>query len=330
MRTTTPIGVIPPQDPNIAAEPRTMMLSDMAAELGWTYQTGPGPYDYTLVSPREDKVVFRTGTDLVFINNTRWRQEREAVERGGRDLLLPESTFNFVCRHFGQHHLVRLPRRNVKAEYRLVEIPRPEDVKPEVPARPPAKDTLKGLVICIDPGHGGRDPGGVANGVEEKDVCLAVGLLLRDLCLDASATVIMTRTTDIYPELEDRCILANHHKADIFVSVHANIAPNSNEVTGFEVFYRDGSAQGQRLAEAMIAGMSVNLPTTNRGTKVDPRGLRVLERTNMPAVLVELGFLSNPIEARWLATRAYQERCAKALYEGIVAFHRGARASVSR
>jgi N-acetylmuramoyl-L-alanine amidase CwlD len=332
MAACTPVGVIPPQDVNLSPEPRTIMLSEMVAELGWTFDIGtPTPDHFQARSPQGDLVTFRSGSDLVIINSTRWRQERDAVEnRIGNDLLLPESTFNFVCRRFGQHHLVR---QNVRTGDYVLQPIHPHAPAPAKPAEPepvvPRDNLLSGLVICVDPGHGGQDPGGMANGVVEKEICLAVSLLLQRRLEMSGAKVIMTRTTDVYPTLDERCELANRNRAHMFVSVHANIAPNDSSVQGFEVFYKGGSAGGERLARDIIAAMDRAIDSPNRGAKVDPRGLRVLEHTTMPAVLVELGFMSNAQEARRLNHPAYQRILAEALYQGIAAnwAHQNARVS---
>src|SRR5690606_25831224 len=140
---------------------------------------------------------------------------------------------------------------------------------------------LRGLTICIDAGHGGTDPGGMANGAVEKDICLPVALKLRDLCLSAGATVLMTRTTDTYPDLDQRCEIAANGNADLFISIHANIAPNSDLVQGFEAFYKGGRRDSEHFARTLISAMDAAVDAPNRGAKIDPRGLRVLENTSM-------------------------------------------------
>lgn len=320
-------AVIPPQT---QGEPKSITLSEMATELGWTYKTGPGAYDYTMRSPKGDQVIFKIGSDVININGTRWRQERDAVEWGnGNDLFLPESTFNFVAKHFGQHHLARDSWRTSELGYDLDPI-QPGETQPASTVKQPGSTVLKGLTICVDAGHGGKDPGGVANGVQEKDICLPVALLLRDLLEDASATVILTRAGDTYPELDQRVNVANKARCDLFVSIHANIAPSSDEVTGFEVFYRGGDAGGEKLSRAIVSAMDTVTDSPNRGAKVDPRGLRVLEKTHMPAVLVELGFLSNASEARRLSDKDYQRKLTEAVFAGIVQHWTKGRASVSK
>jgi N-acetylmuramoyl-L-alanine amidase CwlD len=325
----TSISTVPPQpvtaeDP----EPRDIWISEMVAELGWTYDRGPGAYDYTMSSPQGDRVVFEAGSDVFNVNGTLWRQERDAYDRR-RDLRVPESTFNFLCKHFGRHDLVRGPVRQPKAEYTLDPITPLPETEPADTVKV-TSTLLKGLTICIDPGHGGKDPGGIGHGIQEKDVCLPVSLMLRDLCESASARVIMTRSTDVYPELDARCEIANRAKCDLFISIHANISPTDDSVTGVEVFYNQNSEPGALLAKALVNSLHTATGSNNRGAKKDPRGLRVLEKTSMTATLVELGFLSNAQEAKLLSQKKYQEKLAKALYEGVVATWTRNRASVSK
>ncbi|MCB9932282.1 MAG: N-acetylmuramoyl-L-alanine amidase [Planctomycetes bacterium] len=325
----TTIGTIPPTPVTADnPEPRTIWLSEMAAELGWTYVEGPGAYDYTLSGPKGDNVVFEAGSDIININGTQWRQERDAFGRR-RDLMLPESTFNFVCEHFGRYDLVRAPKRETSPDYVLEPIRPLSEDKPS--DKPKATSTvLQGLTICIDAGHGGTDPGGIGHGVQEKDVVLPVSLMLQELCEAASARVIMTRTSDMYPELDKRCEIANNGKCDLFISIHANISPTDESVTGIEVFYNQNSEPAALFAKALAGSLHTATGAVNRGAKKDPRGLRVLEKTKMTATLVELGFLSNAQEAKLLSQKQYQQKLAKALYDGVVATWTRNRASVSK
>lgn len=325
------IGTIPPQDTAVwGPEPQEIRLSEITAELGWSYEAGPGPYDYTMRSPQGDQVIFHIGDDIININGTRWRQERDAYENEVNDLTLPITTHNFICKHFRQHHLVHEPEGKSANGYELTPLqPVAVSAQPD-PKFKPTSTELKGLTICVDAGHGAQDPGGAANDVQEKDVVLPVALKLQKLLMNASAEVIMTRVDDSYPDLDQRCNVANKARCDLFVSVHANIAPHSSDVTGFEVFYNATSQSGAACAQHIVNAMDKATTSPNRGAKEDPRGLRVLEKTRMTAVLVELGFLSNPFEARWLTKKDYQDKLAQAVFEGIVSHWKAGKAQVSR
>lgn len=307
--TPIPPQVVTADDP----EPRSVMLSEMCAKMGWTYQYGPGAYQYRATGPRGDAMTFRIGSDLLTINDTKWRQERDAAEIKGKDLMIPESTFNFVVKHFGMHHLVRNSR---KAPERAYELPAIAPAPSQVDTPKVVSNELRGLNICIDPGHGAHNIGGQAFGVQEKVIALNVSLLLRDLCEAAGAKVVMTRTTDVFVELDERCDIANRAKCDLFLSIHANIAPGNNEVQGFEAFHHPDSRGGENFARRLIKAYDTITDSPNRGAK--ERVLRVVDKTRMPAVLFELGFLSNKEEGQRLAGKDYQKAMAKALYDGIL------------
>lgn len=305
-------GVIPAQtDP----EPRTILLSEMVKRLGWEVIDAFGTYNHSIKSPTGDRITFTEDSDLLTINDMYWRFERDAVAKPGNDLLLPESVFEFVAKRFGRSDLVR--KNKAGSKYDL------DPLTPPAQATAPEKATgseLKGWAICIDAGHGGKDPGGQANGLSEKDITLAVSLRLQKLCEAAGATVYMTRTNDSYPELDARCELANAKKCDLFISVHCNIAPNNDEVTGCEAYYNEESEASRRLSAALVNAIVKTTGVADRGARKDTRGLRVLTKTRMTATLVELGYLSNSGEALKLNTKEVQEKMAKALFAGLTQF----------
>jgi N-acetylmuramoyl-L-alanine amidase CwlD len=324
-------AMIPPQRvTKDNPEPRTIMLSEMAKRMGWEWGTGDGAGEWRMRSPKGDRMVFFAGRDEVLVNDQPWRFERDAIVRF-HDLMLPESVFDWAARHFGRHDLL-VNRGTDRVEYEF------EPLTP--PARPAPKPTdapkstgaaLKGMTICVDAGHGGKDPGGMANDVRESEITLSVALKLEKLLKAQGAKVLMTRTDDSYPELDARCDLANRNKADLFISIHANIASDTG-VSGFEAFYNPDSPEGARFTRALVEAMDKSSDAPNRGAKKDPRGLRVLLKTTMPASLVELGFMSNAAEARRLMKADYQDTMAKALCDGVVAYAKATagKASVSR
>ncbi|MCM3715465.1 N-acetylmuramoyl-L-alanine amidase [Alkalihalobacillus oceani] len=178
---------------------------------------------------------------------------------------------------------------------------------------------VSGKVIVVDPGHGGRDPGAGAHGVREKDVVLNVGLKLKRKLEAAGATVVMTRSSDTFIELSQRVAIANNRNADAFVSIHGNSA-GSSSASGTETYWHVNysGAESKRLATAIQSEMIKTLNTRDRGVKEG--NFQVIRNTKMPSVLVELGFLTNQAEAKRLATDAFQESAADAIYQGTVNF----------
>ena len=174
--------------------------------------------------------------------------------------------------------------------------------------------------ICIDPGHGGRDPGAVSGNVKEKDINLAIAQKLQLLLYNKGYNVIMTREKDIDISLYQRANIANNFKADIFVSIHNN-AFNNELAQGTETLCFSGSLQGEKLANLVQTELVKRLKRPDRGIKSRP-DLVVLRYTTMPAILVECAFLTNPVERKLLKNNSFQLLAAEGIAEGIDRYFR--------
>lgn len=174
--------------------------------------------------------------------------------------------------------------------------------------------SVSGQTIVIDPGHGGNDPGAVANGLQEKDVVLDVGQRAADKLRASGANVIMTRSSDQFIALEERAAIANRANADIFVSIHANAAA-ATSATGTESYHFPTSTNGRRLAANIQNELVSHLGTRDRGVK--DANFSVLRNTAMPATLLELGFITNASEAERMKTASFRENAANAIHDGI-------------
>ena len=179
------------------------------------------------------------------------------------------------------------------------------------------------MKVCIDPGHGGSQPGAVGySGTLEKDITLSVSLKLRDILKTKGLTVIMTRETDkdvrtkqSQNELKERCEVANKANADYFVSIHCNAAEDK-KAHGTETWYSDKDAKSKVLANSIQSELIKQIGRANRGVKVG--NYYVTNFTKMPAVLVELAFISNPEEEKLLKEPAFQQKCALGIANGIL------------
>ena len=171
-------------------------------------------------------------------------------------------------------------------------------------------------IVCIDPGHGGKDPGAVSGGVDEKDITLDVSKKIAS-CLEAQCcTVMLTRETDVFVELSDRARMANAAQADLFVSVHCNSSTRA-DTTGMEVYHYTHASEASKRAARVIYDKL--LPACGlRGRGVKAADLAVLRETAMPAVLVELGFISSPGDRAELTDSAWQDDAAQAIADGII------------
>lgn len=235
--------------------------------------------------------------------------------------------------------------------------------KPLVEA-PKAKPAAKGGMlpskirrIVVDAGHGGHDPGAIGrNGTKEKDVVLQVALkLARNLRDDLGLDVVLTRSTDVFVELQERTAIANKVGADLFVSVHANAAPNRN-AQGIETFYlnlaktekvaqlaatengtslekvsmlqavlfdllanyklNDSAHLADEVQKALFKRVAASFtPVKNLGVKQGP--FYVLVGASMPSILVEIAFISNATEENRLNDPHYLDETAAGISEGI-------------
>lgn len=145
--------------------------------------------------------------------------------------------------------------------------------------------------IMLDAGHGGRDPGALYNGRQEKDDTLALTLAVGELLQERGLDVLYTRTTDVYESPYQKAMEANQAGADFFISIHRNSSPEPNTYSGVESLVYDKSGIKLEMAENINEQLEA-VGFTNLGVKERP-GLVILRRTRMPAVLVELGFINS-------------------------------------
>lgn len=171
-------------------------------------------------------------------------------------------------------------------------------------------------LIVLDAGHGGRDQGTSAGEILEKEINLSVVKKLAEELEDAGATVILTREEDVKIGLEERAAFANQNEADIFVSLHCNYCEDDAGVQGLECYYREDSDDGRILAEQIVQSVETEDGIKNRGTRT--ADFRVLRKTDMPAVLIEMGYLSNKTECERMADETYQKLLAEKIAEGIL------------
>lgn len=212
------------------------------------------------------------------------------------------------------------------------ELPAP-DAAAEEPV--PQRTAAARPVVVLDPGHGGGDPGETgAAGTPEEEVVLDIALRTAKL-LDDTFEVILTRREDVALTHDQRSNEANYRDADVFVSIHLG-ASSAASANGVSIFVpsgtmttpagrtiasrpgQNGQALNRRLADQVASSIHASTASTIRGIHAAP--CRVLEGLTMPAVLVETGFVTNPVEEELLAGESYRQTIAEGLAEGIRAF----------
>lgn len=181
-------------------------------------------------------------------------------------------------------------------------------------------------IIIIDAGHGGKDPGTIGiNNVYEKDVNLDISKKLYRELKKMGHKVVLTRTRDEYVENPKRAHLANKRRARVFVSIHCNALENNTTTKGIQVLYfpdRESNIDdpdNEVLARMILDKLLLSTEGVDKGV-VEREDLIVLNQTNMPAVIVETGFLSSRDEAELLITNEYQDKIVDGIIEGLISY----------
>jgi N-acetylmuramoyl-L-alanine amidase CwlD len=294
-----------------AAEASTYhRLSDIAERYGLKT-------DVDLITGRhvltdgQNKVAVLPGGYQVLVNG-RFGGLDERVGFDAGDLILPAAALAFIDANLVKRAAPATSQPAVQAGS-----PAPASTSP---ARAAASRVARGTIV-VDPGHGGTHTGARGRtGICEKDVNLAIARHAKAMLEERGWRVILTRSddrhfsTEVNADLDARVAAANRSGAALFVSIHTNYAENTT-AQGFEVYCAPGRTPDAALARAIAKSLASIVDDENRGVKT--AGFRVIKRTSIPAVLVEVGFVSHPPTERRLATDAYRRRLAEAIVAGI-------------
>ena len=177
-------------------------------------------------------------------------------------------------------------------------------------------------IVVVDAGHGGSDAGANYGGVYEKNVNLKIAKYTKDELEKNGVRVYMTRTSDVTTPLASRTTLANNLNADLFISVHNNAIINKSNIKGTEVLYPTSSIikngiTAYSLAQKLQEVVSAEAGTYNKGV-INRNNLYVLNRTNMPAVIVEVAYMTNWSELKKLKSEEFLEKAGRAIAKGVL------------
>jgi N-acetylmuramoyl-L-alanine amidase len=177
------------------------------------------------------------------------------------------------------------------------------------------------VVVVLDAGHGGRDPGAICEGVHEADVNLAIAERVAALVEgDGRLDVKMTRTLDVYVTLEARIATANEANAALYLSIQSNACVEYPDATGVVTLVSDALEESDpswQFAEVLQEAVADATGARDRGVRAQDL---YLHRATMPAVLIEVGFLTNDGERAQLTDPDYQQAIAQGIYDGIVSY----------
>lgn len=195
--------------------------------------------------------------------------------------------------------------------------PRSPDVPP-----PPPPGPLTGVTVVVDPGHGGIDRGAChfPSALIEKEINLDMALRLERELLAAGATVHLTRRDDTFLTLDERSRIANDHAADLFLSLHVNRFP-SPDCFGAQTFYAPESDTSRTLSLLIQEELLTVYPPNYR--QALPANFRVLRGSHMPAALVEIGFVTSPVDRDLMQQSDYRDKVALAVVAGCIRYLTG-------
>lgn len=188
-----------------------------------------------------------------------------------------------------------------------------------------SKNSSNGISIFIDAGHGGEDPGKVGiNNALEKDINLSISLKLQSMLENKGFTVYLTRTKDSAPsskkeDMKERMNKINEIKPSLIVSIHQNSFTDSS-VKGPQVFYYSESDVGKEFAQIMQDEINEYISPSKPRVPQANNNYYLLKESPSPIIIVECGFLSNPEESDLLITDNYQQKIARGIYFGILAY----------
>lgn len=330
---------------NVMADQEGLLLLEAADK--WKASLSYDPLTQTgYILRNKDLVRFKNNFPAFLLANDEILREKPIID-SPKGLFIPESSFNALTKYFENKDAERASHFKIAA-------------------------------IIIDPGHGGKDPGAIGEfgtdkakfKIQEKDIALTIGL---DVYNNLQArwpdkSILITRSTDVYPTLDERVDMANVmdlgiNEAIIFISIHANASFNKS-ASGYEVWYLNPDYRRTVMDDKKAAGVDTQvLPILNAmleeeyttesiflaknilgglrkalSPDITERGLRaeewfVVRNAKMPSVLVEVGFVTNEVEAKRLTDAAYLKKLSAGIYNGIsdfVDYFENQRGSVSQ
>lgn len=178
-----------------------------------------------------------------------------------------------------------------------------------------ANGSLSGYTIVLDPGHGGKDPGSINfNNIQEKDLINPTSEKIARNLRHAGANVVLTRTQDSYISLDQRIQISNSYQTDAFISLHYNAFPLPL-IRGLSTYYYAGG-EDKILAHHLQASLTTKEGVYDRG--IQQGDYKVLRENKDLAVLIELGFITNPDESQALQTAEFQNETAQAITDGLI------------
>lgn len=286
--------------------PVRTVFSEFGAKVDWN-----AARNRLVITKGNDEIIMYVGYINSYVNGEIKRMDAPAVLYNGT-VMVP---VRFVSETFN----ISVNWNQKTSTVYLGEMPK--EVEEEIPASGGNSSGVKGRIVVVDAGHGGTQAGAVYGGVNEKDLNLSIAKKLNEKLKALGIVTYMTRTNDATVGLYERSDLANNKNADLLVSIHNN-AGASNVTGSMTLYYPSSSKTKGKLSSYEFASIVQKYLVNTLGAKnlgvIERPGLAVLRTSNMPAVIAEIGYMSNNTELAKLKTSAYQEKAAEALKNAVV------------
>jgi len=259
-------------------------------------------------------IVLNKGSEYISVNGKTTKTDTKVIEKEDY-MMVPLKFFSdylgVEVEWYGNSRIVNMVIEDEEVIKRAEEVSRSYS----------RKSIYKGYTVVLDPGHGGSDNGAYYGGIAEKTINLDIAKKVQKILEKYDIKVYMTRTKDITTSLASRTGLANSIKADLYISIHSNAIANSG-IKGTEILYKSNSlvqdgVSNEVLAQNLSNSVSEYSGTYKRGL-INRTNLYVLNRTNMPAALVEVGYMTNSSDLKNLKSDAFRSKAAEGVADGIL------------
>jgi N-acetylmuramoyl-L-alanine amidase len=305
-----------PTDP-IIVNNRTMVplraISEIfGAEIEWD------PKGIVTIIYNNNKIILPINSNRVVVNNDIFRIDSPAIIKDSLTMVPLKFLSEYLGIDVAWHEDERIVNITIEDDNLLA---RAETVSRSYAPRN-LYPNASGKIVVIDAGHGGSEPGAYYGGVSEKNINLAIAKQVEQYLKKYNVRVYMTRTSDTTTSLASRSNLANALNADLFISIHSNAIEGKAAVKGSEILYKNSSlikkgVSNSILAQNLLRNITETAGTYGRGL-INRTGLYVLNHTNVPAALVEVGYMTNSSELANLVNPSFQENAGKGIAIGIL------------
>lgn len=305
-----------PEDPIIVND-RTLLPLRVISEI-FGCSVNWNPEGIIIVKSEEDTIVLTLNENEILVNGEIKEFDSPPILKNSTTMVPIKFFENYIDAKIEWHETSEIV--NIVIENSEI-LKRAETVSRSYEKRSKYPNAVNKIVV-VDPGHGGREAGATYGGIYEKDINLKIANYTKEELERNGVRVYMTRTGDTTTSLSSRTTLANNLNADLFVSVHNNAMTNKSSIKGTEVLYPTSTIVKNGITSYSLASHLQNVVSSEAGTYnkgiINRNNLYVLNHTNMPAVIVEVAYMTNSSDLKKLKNAKFLEKAGKAIAKGVL------------